>query len=81
MSKQKQMPRRCKGWIHVPAFVLGGNIGWHQCANDAVWQVTFTRGKKKETLPACQWCYDKLLAGEDRDGAKALIARKINEGT
>lgn len=70
---------QCEGWIHTPAFVLGGRIGWHQCEHAAIWQVTFKRGRKKETLPACQGCYEKLLKGEDQDGAEVLKAEKINE--
>jgi len=73
MNRQKK-PVRCEGWIHTPAFVHGGTIGWHQCERDAVWRVTFKRGNKKQTLPACQGCYEKLLAGEDQDGAKAIKA-------
>jgi hypothetical protein len=69
---------QCEGWIHTPAFVLGGSIGWHQCRRSAVWRVTFKREKEpKQTLPACQGCYEKVLRGDDQDGAKVLKAERI----
>jgi hypothetical protein len=70
---------QCEGWHHTPAFVLGGEIGWHQCKADAVWMVTFRRhekGKKptRETLPACDACLEKCRKDET---LKILISARI----
>ena len=74
----KKTERQCEGWIHTPAFVLGGEIGWHQCRNEAVWMVTFRRkGKKQETLPACDGCLERCRKGEDMEGLTILITARI----